>query len=227
MAQLLRTSILLILLLAPSADVMWTTSADDQTGTAPSPTSSPLGESGIAAIRVGRTLPSAHTLTEAEQALVDWARDRFSQAGLELPELTVRFDPSRELCGRHEGLYHHTPDGERVVTICAPDSGTYAAELQARRTLLHEFAHAWDVANLSEQDHEELARILGADAWNGPDVSWEDRGVEQLAETFVFALLDQPRRVLKVSLDCSVVLDAFRTATEADPLGPGRPACAD
>ena len=49
---------------------------------------------------------------------------------------------------------------------------------------------------------------------------------ERLAEAFVYALLDQPRRVLKVSLDCSALIRAFHTATGADPLGPGLPPCA-
>ena len=79
---------------------------------------------------------------------------------------------------------------------------------------------------MSAEDHDELGRILGADAWNDPDDVWADRGVERFAETFVFALLDQPRRQLKVSLECSDLLSAFSTATGAEPLGPGLPPCA-
>ena len=174
---------------------------------------------------IGPAVPIA-TLRPDQQALVDWAMERFAQAGLELPELTVQFDPTRELCRHHEGRYQRTPAGESVVTICVPDAETFAAQLDIRRTLLHEFAHAWDYANLSDEDHEELGEILGVDAWAAHDAAWEDLGAERFAETFVFALLDQPRRVLKVSLDCTVLLDAFRTGTGADPLGPGLPSCA-
>lgn len=166
------------------------------------------------------------SLTPEEQALVDWATGRFAQAGLELPELTVRFDPTRELCDNAEGLYQHGPNAERVVTICTPDFDTFASQLGHRRTLLHEFGHAWDFANMSAENHHELGRILGVDAWNDHDDEWEDRGVERLAEMFVFALLDQPRRQLKVSLECSDLLSAFSAATGAQPLGPGLPPCA-
>ena len=165
-------------------------------------------------------------LTDDEQALVHWAIDRFARAGLELPEMAVRFDPSRELCGGAEGLYQQTAEGERIVTICIRDSDSFAAQLERRRTLLHEFGHAWDYANLTSDDRQELARILGADDWNDPLVAWADRGVERFAETFVFALLDQPARQLKVSLECSALIDAFRTATGAEPQGPGLPSCA-
>ena len=226
MTHIVRIILLVIVLVATAAVVVGAGPSGDSPGPGARPSSSSQGESRIRAVGVDRAPRAEQPLPEAEQALVDWARDRFARAGLELPELTVRFDPSRELCHNAEGLYRHEPDGERVVTICAPDHDTFAAELQARRTLLHEFGHAWDFANLSDEDREELARILGAETWDARDVDWEDRGAERLAETFVFALLDQPRRALKVSLDCSVLLRAFRTATGADPLGPGQPACA-
>ena len=168
----------------------------------------------------------AEPLTDAQQALVDWATDRFAQAGLELPEMVVRFDPTRELCKSAEGRYQHSPDSDKVVTICTRDSDSFAAELDKRRTLLHEFGHAWDYANLTAEDREELALILGAEAWNDSDHEWADRGVERFAETFVFALLDQPARHVKVSLECTAMVDAFRTATGAEPQGPGLPVCA-
>lgn len=165
-------------------------------------------------------------LTEQEQALVDWATERFTQAGLELPELTVRFDPSRDLCGDAEGRYHHAPDGTKVVTICTRDGESFAAQLDRRRTLLHEFGHAWDFANMSTRDRGVLGQILGADAWQDRDDVWADRGIERFAESFVFALLDQPLRQVLVDLDCTTLLAAFSTATGAKPVGPGLPYCA-
>lgn len=174
---------------------------------------------------VGPTASPVEPLTDVEQGLVDWAKGRFAQAGLELPELAVRFDPSRDLCQGSDGLYQNTSNGTPVVTICTRDSDTFAAQLQRRRTLLHEFGHAWDSANMSAGDRQELGRILGADAWNDHDHRWADRGVERFAETFVFALLDQPARQLKVSVSCSDLLSAFGTATGVEPLGPGLPYC--
>lgn len=225
MARTIRTTILVLVLtttagLAPAADPFH----DSPRFRLPT---SDILKSRSEPVRVAQISPDAEPLTDEQQALVDWAIRRFALAGLELPQVTVRFDPSRELCGWAEGLYRHSPASGAVVTICAPDTDTFAAKLQARRTLLHEFAHAWDLANLSGEDRLELSRILGTEEWLAEDAAWTDRGAERFAETFVFALLDQPRRVLEVSLDCSVLLDAFRTATGAEPLGPGLPPCAD
>lgn len=172
------------------------------------------------------TVELVEFMTPEERALVDWATGRFAQAGLELPELTVRFDPTGDLCGHQQGRYHHEPNGERIVTICTRDSDTFGAQLDRRRTLLHEFGHAWDFANLSDEDHHDLGLTLGVEAWNDHDDEWADRGVERFAETFVFALLDQPLRQLKVDLECTDLLSAFGTATRAEPLGPGLPPCA-
>jgi hypothetical protein len=168
----------------------------------------------------------AAPLTEAQQELVDWAKGRFAEAGLELPELTVRFDPTKDLCGQHGGRYQHAPDGERIVTICAWEGDSFGADLERRRTLLHEFGHAWDFANLSADDREALGELLGVEEWNDHGDVWEDRGVERFAETFVYALLDQPRRQLKVDLECDELIGAFHTATSTAPLGPGVPYCA-
>jgi len=207
MAHLFRIITLVIVLTATSADIVGSDlSAADSS--------------------VVQSASNAETLTDDEQAVVDWAMGRFAQAGLELPELTVRFDPSGELCRYNEGLYHHAPNGERFVTICTGEYDTFASQLWRRRTLLHELGHAWDFANMSAEDHDELGPILGADAWDDDDDRWADRGIERFAEMFVFALLDQPRRQLLVGLDCADVLSALRTATGAEPLGPGLPYCA-
>jgi hypothetical protein len=207
MAHLFRIITLVIVLTATSADIV----------------GSDVSSAGSSVVQ---SVSNAEPLTDDEEAVVDWAMDRFAQAGLELPELTVRFDPSGELCRYNEGLYHHAPNGERFVTICTRDYDTSASELWRRRTLLHELGHAWDFANMSAEDHDELGQILGADAWDDDDDRWADRGIERFAEMFVFALLDQPRRQLLVGLDCFDVLSALRTATGAEPLGPGLPYCA-
>lgn len=227
MAHILRTITLVIVLTATSVGV----GSGLSTAEFPQPgvlrNSSPNIESQVRITApVVEIASGVEPLTDDQQALVDWAKDRFALAGLELPELTVRFDPNRHLCRNNDGLYQHTTNGERVVTICAPGFDTSAAQLQRRRTLLHEFGHAWDFANMSSEDHDELGRILGADAWNDHEDKWADRGVERFAETFVFALLDQPRRQLKVGIECSELLSAFSTATGAGPLGPGLPPCA-
>lgn len=172
------------------------------------------------------SLSGVAALTDEQRELVAWAKNRFTQAGLELPELTVRFDPTRELCGHNDGRYQHMPNGERMVTICTRHGDSFGADLERRRTLVHEFGHAWDFANLSDGDRGELSHQLGVESWSDHEDAWDDRGVERFAETFVFALLDQPRRQLKVSLECIDLVSTFRTATGGDVLGPGLPQCA-
>ena len=223
-----RTITLIIVLTATSAVVVGSGPATADTPHSGSYRSSRIVEPRPREIAPSgpETLADIELLSDDEQILVDWARDRFADAGLELPDVTVRFDPSKELCGNAEGLYHHEADGERVVTICARESDSFAAQLYRRRTLLHELGHAWDFANLTAEDHDELGRVLGAESWNDSDDVWADRGVESFAETFVFALLDQSARQLKVSIDCADLLSAFSGATGALPLGPGLPPCA-
>ena len=109
-------------------------------------------EAGPVAAVVSESAVSTPQLSEGEQALVDWARGRFEEAGLSLPEIEVRFDPTRELCHNNDGLYRGDADGPHVVTICTRDSDTFAAQLERRRTLLHEFGHVWDTVNLTDED---------------------------------------------------------------------------
>lgn len=224
MAQTVRTTILVLALTTLSFLV----GASTVSSTPESAVATQRSDGGVRIERVpDRPISQAWGSPSAdEQALVDWAVDRFAQAGLDLPELAVSFDPTRKGCDNAEGLYRSEPGTMPVVVVCAPDADTFAAKLRARRTLLHEFAHAWDLAYLSDRDREELALILGVGSWYAEDAAWDQRGAERLAEAFVYALLDQPRRVLKVSLDCSALIRAFHTATGADPLGPGLPPCA-
>lgn len=207
MAHILRT-ILLALVLNGSTSFAAETEA---------PAPAPINEA---------IAPAAEPLTERQQQLVDWATGRFTLAGLELPEMEIRFDPSRGSCGGADGLYRHAPDEGATVTICTRDGDSFMAELETRRTLLHEFGHAWDFANLTAGERDQLGSVLGTAAWWSKDVPWGERGAERFAETFVFALLDQPLRALKVDLGCTVMLEAFRTATGAEPQGPGLPRCA-
>jgi hypothetical protein len=216
MAHIFRTVTLVFVLTATGAtDVGVSLPSADSTRSGVDRSSRDIHSRARMTTPVVRTSADIEPLTDLEHTLVAWAKD-----------LTVRFDSSRTLCDNNEGRYHHEPNGEKVVTICAPDSDTFAGQLQRRRTLLHEFGHAWDFANLSAQDHDELGRILGVDAWNDHDDEWANRGVEVFAETFVYALLDQPLRQLKVGLECTDLLGAFGAATDAEPLGPGLPPCA-
>lgn len=183
---------------------------------APAPTPEPVG-SGLAA-----TPEARHPHAEAEA--IDWARERFALVGLDLPQMRIVFDPTKRACGAAEGRYRY--DGEiHVVTICTRAGDSFRADLERRRTLLHEFAHAWDTVNLDHADRARLLADLGVARWHDPDADWADRGAERFAEVFVFALLDQPLRQLKVPGQCSAMIALFVGLTGHQPLGPGAPTC--
>lgn len=165
-------------------------------------------------------------LDAEKRELVDWAERRYTKAGMELPDMTVNFDPTREQCGGHDGLYRYS-GGDHTVTICTRESTSFAAELQNRRTLLHESAHGWDTANLTDQDRDNINAMFGTTAWRSATVDWNERGVERFAETFVFGLLDQYRRQLKIDAGCHDLVEWFGAVTGVRPLGPGLPWCVD
>src|SRR5688500_12572282 len=71
--------------------------------------------------------------TPEQQAMGQWAEDRFADAGIGVPSLEVRFHRNRGGCDDRLGLYD---DG--VAHIC----GLHVNEL-SRRNLLHEMAHGW------------------------------------------------------------------------------------
>jgi hypothetical protein len=163
-------------------------------------------------------------LSDDQADAVEWARDRFAQVGLELPDMVIEFDPTKRACGVAEGRYRYDGEVHRVA-ICVWPGPSFRADLERRRTLLHEFAHAWETANLDDTERTRMLDDLGVAAWHDPDADWEDRGAERFAEVFVFALLDQPLRQLKVPGECSTMVALFTDVTGHAPLGPGAPSC--
>ncbi|MDX2379725.1 MAG: hypothetical protein QNM02_08200 [Acidimicrobiia bacterium] len=166
--------------------------------------------------------PVRHDATAAEAEIVDWAVGRFELAGLTLPSVEVSFSSDEADCGGHEGLYRRR-DGEHLVTVCIPGDHPDADDYR-RRTLLHELTHAWDQSSLTSDERDHLLPVLDVTDWYEAD-EWGRRGIERLAETFVFGLLDQPRRVLLIAVDCSDAYADFQAITGSTPLGPIPPLC--
>lgn len=163
-------------------------------------------------------------LDDHQAALVAWAQGRFEEAGLSLPEIAVEFDPTRERCGGAEGIYRFDGTSHRVA-ICTRESSSFAAELLYRRTLLHEFAHAWETASFDDNDRHRLNRRFGTSAWADPGDAWTSKGAEHLAETIVFGLLDQTHRELRIDRSCDDLVEDFEAVTGTTVLGPDLPPC--
>jgi hypothetical protein len=177
-----------------------------------------------AAVPDRETPKSKPALTTVEREVLEWAFGRFEAAGLDLPDVTIQFTADDTECNGEQGIYRRR-DGEHSVTVCVPDQQGAAIEHRRRRTLLHELAHAWDHANLTDDDRNRILPILGSVDWYATDISWEHRGVERLAETLVWGLLDQTRRPLKIDASCNETHENFRSITGKHPLGPIEDSC--
>lgn len=119
-----------------------------------------------------------HTQEQAE--VVDDLIDRYADAGLALPPLTIEFIENGDKCHGRDGLY----DGSaRVITICK--TSTF--------TITHEIAHAWEAHNLTDADREVYRQLWDAPTWGSHEVEWGLRATERAANTIAWALLlDNP-----------------------------------
>lgn len=151
----------------------------------------------VMAVAAMATLGSAHLDgdvaviggTAGQRTMALRAVDRFVADGLSLPALEIRFHAHRSGCHWRLGYYE---DG--VASIC----GTHVNQM-AFRGLLHEMAHGWLNANLSEIDRARFLDLRGLRVWNDPEVPWDERGFEQAAEIMAWALGDQGDGILRPS----------------------------
>jgi hypothetical protein len=129
------------------------------------------------------------TVDPADEALVDWAMDRYREAGLSLPTILLSFHADNSPCDGARGG-HRIEDEVSRVYICVTELGT-TRELKVKRTLLHEFAHAWDDYYLTDDIRDAFMELHGLDGWRF-DVPYEERGSEYAAEVITWGLLDRP-----------------------------------
>ena len=120
--------------------------------------------------------------TAEQQAMGQWAEDRFAAAEIGVPSLEVRFHRERRGCDDRMGLYE---DG--VAHIC----GMYVNDM-SRRMLLHEVAHSWVESHVSASLETRFLRLRQLETWNDHDVEWEARGTEHAAEIIGWAVAGQP-----------------------------------
>lgn len=148
--------------------------------------------------------------------MVDWALDRFSMAGLELPDrLAVTFDVSGRACDGFPGRCR--PDASLPEAIVCEQDGTTAFRVFNRRiTLLHELAHIWHW-NRSDGWSDE-SEIVGGVPGNG-SVDWHDRTAERVAVVISWGLLETKRRPVETDLHCAELYTMFEQLTGRAPLG--------
>ncbi|MFQ5968079.1 MAG: hypothetical protein ACE5MI_10775 [Acidimicrobiia bacterium] len=142
----------------------------------------PIHEGLLANYLVSTDSPPSGLLTREQEELVRWALWRFSAAGLELPEVDIFFQNDTMSCGGRQGLYHTET---ATLYLCTP----------RKQTILHELAHAWTEAQLSEERRTGFVEFRGVRSWDSRSDPWELRATEHASEIITWALMDRPIHV--------------------------------
>lgn len=151
-----------------------------------------------------------HDATPSQRALVVWALHRYARAGLVLAPLDVTFHTDPSGCQGNSGLYA----AERL-DVCVADASEYA-----RKTVVHELAHAWCEANLSPADQRWFLRLRGLTTWGSLSQPWGLRGAEQAAEIITWGVGDRATPPLLEDDDPAQLRLAYEGLTGSTPLGP-------
>jgi len=147
--------------------------------------------------------------TQEQQALVDWAVERYDRAELRLPAFRVEFHADPTGCRGNSGYY----EGGHL-DICAWDH----PKGYARKVVVHELAHAWSEANLSAETREAFMALRGLPTWNSHDEAWGMRGFEQAAEVITWGVMRGDVTPLVGESDAPEALGvAYGLLTGADP----------
>jgi hypothetical protein len=110
--------------------------------------------------------------TPQQRETIAWAIERYHEAGLQLPDLTISFPA---ICSGKGALYHV---GQRSIDFCRVN----------KRRALHELAHAWDDTS-GAVDRDAFLRLRGLSVWwGGTDRPSSEQGAEQLAQIVAWGL---------------------------------------
>lgn len=156
------------------------------------------------------------TVDDVDVDAVSWAQERYREAGLSLPDITVSFVLDTGICGGSRGG-HLLEKGESRVFICITERGP-TREFQIKRVLLHEFAHAWDHHALTDRIRSQFMAFKDFPGWSF-DVPYDERASEVAAEIITWGLMDRP--ILLSSLEgtwsTEERLDGYRILTRSAP----------
>ena len=166
----------------------------------------PVGTAGGNAVNPSLTIDGSER--EGNHALLQWAISRFVGAELDLPAVNVAFHDEIGACAGHPGLYRDQPSPQ--IDIC----GFANISTAAKRTTLHELAHAWAHENLTDDDIDKFLRMRRLDTWAGPDAPWELRGSEHAAEIISWALFDRELDLVTIpNADMEAIEASYRLLT--------------
>ena len=144
---------------------------------------------------------------DEQRALAEYARDRFEEYGLALPDVVIRFhtvEDKDEQCGGHVAVARHGED-EAQIDMC----GTTAS------TLVHELTHVWAKEGLGDDVRADFLEMRGLESWAGGDVRWGLRGSEHAANVIAWGM--QPENPVRptgtLPNDEKSLAEAFRLLT--------------
>ena len=138
----------------------------------------------------------------------------FTEAGLELPAVTIRRHADTTACDSHPGS-HRTVAAGSQIDICTADTGAYE-----QRLMLHELAHAWAAHYLTPERKEAFRNLRHWQYWQDYErAEWRYNGTEQAAEIIVWALSDHPVQVAQLDHhSCPDLRAGYITLTGLAPL---------
>lgn len=152
--------------------------------------------------------------SKADAALTEWALGRFDRAGLVLPPLVISFHDDRPGCGGNFGLYRSGASAQ--VDICGFNWDRFV--VTAKKTMLHELAHAWIQPALTESAQERFLDLRGLSTWGDDEFPWEEQGSEQAAEIIAWALMDEDLQLTRFrNVDPVSLSEAYAQLTGSLP----------
>jgi hypothetical protein len=167
--------------------------------------------------------------TPGLEGLITWAFDQFRAHGMGATEVRrVTFhDNQVDRCEGVTGLIL----GD-AVTLCFDstaaclDGDCTTWQAWARKTALHELAHAWMDQHLTPGTIERFQAATSMPTWSGAEHPWGDRGVELAAETIAWAMMDEPVQVNpKLGLHSCDELARYYEILTGGPPEPTPPGC--
>jgi hypothetical protein len=146
--------------------------------------------------------------TEEQRQLAVWALDRYAEAGLELPILTIQMHSDRADCGGNNGYLTDGAGAEFVIHSCGNDF-----------TLLHELGHAWDMHMLDDAGRDDFLEIAQATTWKNRD-DWHLAGGEHAANVLAWGLMGERINQTRTRpYDYRSMMDAYSLLTDGgEPL---------
>jgi hypothetical protein len=150
---------------------------------------------------------------------VEWALERFRDAGLPLPPMAITVHDSDAPCDGNSGLYlPNDPVEIHLCTLGSADSRT------GRVTTLHELAHAWAEAELSAGERAAFLELRGLDAWYDRELPPHERGNEHAAEVVSWGLMDEMIPIIRIyDAEPADLAIAFDLLVARAPLWRGSP----